>query len=397
MASRILTVTELNQFIKRVFESNSILRRVEVEGEISSLKRASSGHYYFTLKDSQCEIHCNLWRSVAAKLRFQLQDGLQVKVSGSVEAYPQRGSYSIIVNKIEPAGIGSLYMLYQNYLRDLNEKGWLKEELKKALPENIKKVGIVTSETGAVIHDILTTIRRRNPLLEIQLVPALVQGEGAAESIAAGIEQLNKNNEVDVIIVGRGGGSMEDLWAFNEPAVAEAIFNSEIPVISAVGHETDVLISDFVADLRAPTPTAAAEFVSNDFIRVQNWLELIGSEMYQSLVNNYNSKLNRITEIKRRLLLLSPESKLVQNQFKVDELDVRMQNLIERKISTLKNKVDSLKLRIELLNPKFMFERGFTMVTNNENEIVRSAEQAKKDKTLTIHFKDGNVTTEVKE
>lgn len=397
MASRILTVTELNQFIKRVFESNSILRRVEVEGEISSLKKASSGHYYFTLKDNQCEIHCNLWRSVAAKLRFQLQDGLQVKVSGSVEAYPQRGSYSIIVNKIEPAGIGSLYMLYQNYLREINEKGWLREELKKELPENIKRVGIVTSETGAVIHDILTTIRRRNPLLEIQLVPALVQGEGSAESIAAGIEQLNQNAEVDVIIVGRGGGSMEDLWAFNEPVVAEAIYNSEIPIISAVGHETDVLISDFVADLRAPTPTAAAEFVSNDFIRIQNMLELIGSEMYQSLVNLYNSKNNRLTEAKRRLLMVSPESKLVQNQFKVDELDIRIQTLIEKKISFLKNKVDSLKLRIELLNPKFMFDRGFTMVTNEDNEIVRTAEQAKKDRLLTIHFMNGKVNTEVTE
>lgn len=397
MASRILTVTELNQFIKRVFESNSILRRVEVEGEISSLKKASSGHYYFTLKDNQCEIHCNLWRSVAAKLRFQLQDGLQVKVSGSVEAYPQRGSYSIIVNKIEPAGIGSLYMLYQNYLREINEKGWLREELKKELPENIKRVGIVTSETGAVIHDILTTIRRRNPLLEIQLVPALVQGEGSAESIAAGIEQLNQNAEVDVIIIGRGGGSMEDLWAFNEPVVAEAIYNSEIPIISAVGHETDVLISDFVADLRAPTPTAAAEFVSNDFIRIQNMLELIGSEMYQSLVNLYNSKNNRLTEAKRRLLMVSPESKLVQNQFKVDELDIRIQTLIEKKISFLKNRVDSLKLRIELLNPKFMFDRGFTMVTNEDNEIVRTVEQAKKDKLLTIHFMDGKVNTEVTE
>lgn len=397
MPARILTVSEINNFIKRLFEQNSILKRVSVEGEISNLTRASSGHYYFSLKDPSSEIRCILWRSSAQRLRFLPEDGLKVKVTGSVEVYAQRGTYSIIISSLEPSGVGSLYMLYQKYLESLKEKGWLEQELKKELPEQIKRVGVVTSETGAVIHDIITTIKRRNPLLEVVLVPALVQGEGSAQSVAQGIKQLNETGDVDVIIVGRGGGSMEDLWSFNEPEVAQAIHESNLPIISAVGHETDVTISDFVADLRAPTPTAAAEYVSGGLIQTVNQINALSDKMTHSLVNLYNIAVTRLDRAKQRIIVSSPESQLKQIQLRIDELDMRMRSVMERKIERLTARVEALKTKIELLNPRFMFDRGYAMITNKDDVIVRSTEEAYKDKDLILHFADGNVEAVVKE
>lgn len=397
MPVQTFTVSQLNNFIKRVFDTNSILRRVSVEGEISNLTRASSGHYYFSLKDSTSEIRCILWNSTANRLKFKPEDGIAVKASGSVEVYAQRGTYSIIVSSLQSAGVGSLYMIYLNLLKELKEKGWLEEEIKKELPQDIKTVGVVTSETGAVIHDIITTINRRNPLLNILLVPAMVQGEGAAESIAEGIRQLNEEGSADVIIVGRGGGSIEDLWAFNEPIVAQAIHESEIPIISAVGHETDVTVADYVADLRAPTPTAAGEFVSTGLMQIASELDYYDNRLKNLIVQKFNNVSRILERLENRLALVSPESQLIHYQYRVDELEFRLIHLENARLNNYKNKLATLKNSLELLNPKFMFEKGYSMITNKDGEIIRTKEAAIKSKELVLHFSDGNIEATVEE
>ncbi len=396
MPARVYSVSELNGFIQRLFESNSFLKRVSVEGEISNLTRASSGHLYFSLKDSNSEIRCIMWRSTAQRLKFNISDGMNVKVSGAVQVYAQRGQYSIIVSSMQAAGIGTLYQIYTQRLEELNKQGYFNPELKQPLPEQIKTVGVVTSETGAVIHDIITTIKRLDPTLEILLVPAAVQGEEAKESIVSGIEILNDIDRVDVIIVGRGGGSIEDLWAFNELEVAEAIHNSKKPVISSVGHETDVTISDMVADLRAPTPTAAAEIVSFGYSNNINCLENLTSRIIGSILDKYNKdvdRLNRLTELIRRS---NPENKLTGYQFKLDELDLKIHSAIEKKLSAYENRLEALKLKTELLNPSSILERGYVIVTNDKGKLVKTTKQAKQDHSLNLHFYDGiqHVVTE---
>ncbi len=395
MPRRILSVSELNNYIKTIIDSNSILRRVSVEGEISNMTRASSGHYYFSLKDQNSEIRCIMWRSTATQLKFNPADGMNVKVNGAVQVYSQRGTYSIILTSMQPAGIGTLYQIFTDRVKKLESKGFFNKELKKEIPENIKRVGVVTSETGAVIHDIITTIKRRNPLIEILLVPAVVQGEGAKESVAKGIKKLNEMEDIDVIIVGRGGGSLEDLWAFNEEEVANAIFNSKKPVISSVGHETDVTISDLVADLRAPTPTAAAEFVSNDFADLVNILVNLDSKVTELIVNKYNNMVQEVNRFENRIQYLNPENKITSLQFKVDELDLKLNNSIKNKLNWYTNKLENLELQIKLLNPTYLLEKGYAMVTDKQEQIITTKAQADKKEELIIHFHDGNVLTKV--
>lgn len=391
MPVKVLTVTELNNFIKRLFDSNSILKHISVEGEISNMVRASSGHYYFSLKDLNSEIRCIMWRSVAEKLKFSPRDGLNVKVNGAVSVYAQKGSYSIILTSMQPAGVGTLYQILQNRIEELREKGYFNQELKKAIPTDIKKVGVVTSETGAVIHDIITTIKRRNPLIDIVLVPSSIQGENAVPEIVKGIEQLDKLDDIDVIIVGRGGGSIEDLWAFNELEVAEAIFKASKPIISSVGHETDTTISDLVADLRVPTPTAAAEMVSYGYTEIIYALNNLNSSMFNSVVNKYNYLANRVNNLSNLIKSLNPETQIVQMQFKVDELDFKVKNLMNRKVDSISTKLELLKQKITLLNPTSILKRGFTIVTDDNNKLIKNLTEAKEYKDLTINFYDGKL------
>lgn len=393
----IRSVSEVNNFIKTVIDNNVFLKHISVQGEISNLTRASSGHYYFSLKDSQSEIRCIMWKSTASRLKFKLEDGQNVKITGSVEVYAPKGTYNLQVNSIKPAGIGDLYQIYVKRLQDLKDKGYFDQEFKKELPETIKTVGVVTSETGAVIHDIITTIKRRNPGLNIVLVPSIVQGDGAAESIAEGIERLNQRDDIDAIIVGRGGGSLEDLWAFNEIEVADAIFKSKIPIVSSVGHETDITISDMVADLRAPTPTAAAEFVSYGYVEQKALLSSLLQTLINSIVNIYNAKVNSLNQLEFKLKQLNPKNIIINYQYKIDELDFKLNSIIEQILNKYRVKLDSLSIKLELLNPKFMLDRGFVMVTDKENQLVTSKEQAIQQKELLLHFYDGDVLTEIKD
>lgn len=396
MAGKILSVTDVNHYIGRLIDSDSILRRVSVAGEISNLTVAASGHCYFSLKDEGSEIRCILWSSSARRLSFKLKNGLSVTVTGSVQVYGQRGTYSIILTGIKPAGTGTLYQIYLDRIKELEEKGYFSPHRKQPLPEVIHTVGVVTSETGAVIHDIITTIKRRNPLIEILLAPALVQGEGAGASIAEGIRRLNEDATSDVIIVGRGGGSIEDLWAFNELEVAEALYTSRIPVISAVGHETDTTIADFVADMRAPTPTAAAEFVSLGMTEIRDRLDALSGFMSARVVELYNTALQRLTTTERFITRSSPERRLTQARLRVDDFDRRLQAAERARLSALKNRLDTLSARLKLLDPAYLLGRGYTIVTDSAGSVVTSAAQARAAGALVLRFGDGDVSAEVK-
>ena len=259
--SDLFTVSQLNQRAKQLLEIS--FASIRVEGEISSLSRPSSGHWYFTLKDDRAQVRCAMFRSRAAMLKFQPKEGDKIELRGKVSLYENRGDYQLIVDTMKPAGEGALLLAFQQLKERLAAAGWFNEEYKKPLPA-VNRVGVITSPTGAAVHDIITVFRRRSPAIEIDLYPTAVQGKEATAQIVAAIERANRDNRVDVLIVGRGGGSLEDLWCFNEEAVASAIFASRIPVVSAVGHEVDFTIADFVADVRAPTPSAAAELLSPD-------------------------------------------------------------------------------------------------------------------------------------
>ena len=270
MKLKALTVTELNKYIKKIINSDPILNNVLVKGEISNFKHHSSGHMYLTLKDESCKINCIIFREQALKLKFQASNGLKIIAKGYVSTFDRDGQYQIYINTMEPDGLGSLYLAYEQLKNKLYEEGLFDLGHKKKIPCFPLKIGVVTSPTGAAIRDIISVIKRRNKLVDVLVYPVLVQGENAASQIAAAIEQLNSPNwKVDTIIVGRGGGSIEELWAFNEEIVARSIYKSEIPVISAVGHETDFTIADLAADLRAPTPSAAAEIAVPSILEIE--------------------------------------------------------------------------------------------------------------------------------
>lgn len=384
----ILTVSELTQKIANLL--NNEIGFVSVTGEISNFKLHSSGHRYFTLKDEEAQINCVFWRS--KQINFELEDGLKVVVTGWLTVYPARGQYQIDCFEIFPLGLGELYLRFEALKKKLDQEGLFDSKYKKELPSFPLKLGIVTSSTGAAIQDMITTIRRRNPLCVIYFRETLVQGEDAKFDIVNAIQELNQI-PLDLIIVGRGGGSLEDLWAFNEEIVARAIFNSNIPIISAVGHETDFTIADFVADKRAPTPTAAAELATPltidmlkdeiDFIyselkkRIGNFIEMY-KDGVQSLINSYGFKKieDRVGNYKQYL----------------DEIDERFRNTFFRYIERCKLQIDNISRSLELLNPFEPLERGYALLKHNgtllDNDIslikYKTIEIIRKDETAVV-------------
>ena len=329
-AEHIYTVTELTRGIRALLEEN--FGRIWVCGEVSNLRRHGSGHVYFTLKDDKSQLSVVLFRSDAARLKFKIEDGLQLNVEGRISVYEVRGSYQLVASTAEPVGYGALQLAFEQLKTRLGEEGLFDEEKKKPLPRFPQRIGVVTSPTGAAIRDILNVIDRRFSTVEVILYPSLVQGEGAAEQIAAGIEALDKSVKVDVIIAGRGGGSLEDLWAFNEEIVARAIYDCETPVVSAVGHEIDYTIADFVADMRAPTPSAAAELVVRE-------REAIVSEIAQFRESLFCSVETLLTRLEHRLEIAAssyglkwPADMLLQNEQRLDDLGERLVELQKRSL-----------------------------------------------------------------
>lgn len=347
--NNIYSVSSLNKAAKSLLETG--LGVIWLSGEISNLTIAVSGHWYFTLKDHGAQIKCAMFRGNNSRAGFTPKHGQQVLVRGKLSLYEARGDYQLIAETMAPEGDGLLKQQFEELKCQLAAQGLFSEAIKKSLPEIIKRVGIITSSTGAALHDILSVLQRRDPRLQVVIYPTQVQGQGSAFSVAAQIALANIRNECDVLIVGRGGGSLEDLWCFNEPDVAYAIYNSQLPVISAVGHEIDVTISDFVADLRAATPSAAAELVSQHKTFVSTQLNNLVARLKQSIQNRLQHKTHQLSVLKQTLLQHDPKHKLQQQAQNLDELSLRLQHAMQQKMQWQQHQTSQLKNRLQQASP----------------------------------------------
>jgi exodeoxyribonuclease VII large subunit len=386
------TVSELTKRIKGVLETS--FTNLSVEGEISNFKRHSSGHLYFTLKDEGSQISAVMWRGRAANLFFTPQDGMKVIAGGKITLYEPQGKYQIDIFQLQPLGVGELQIAFERLKQKLAGEGLFDSEHKKSLPEYPERIGIITSPTGAALQDILNILNRRFPSLEVILNPVKVQGEGASSEIASAIKDFNKFVEIDVLIIGRGGGSLEDLWAFNEEIVARAIYNSKIPVISAVGHEIDFTIADFVADLRAPTPSAAAELVVKDKLDIFENIRNFCYTMEQDLENTIKSGKEKIASLISSYSFNRPKDLIQQSAQRIDELDRHLDQVINYKINILHERTKSLDKRLESLNPDSVLERGYSIIYRSE-DIISRANKLKSGDDIRIRFHDGEKTAAV--
>ena len=390
------TVSKINAYIKNMFRQDYVLSRVSVKGEISNCKYHTSGHIYFTLKDEGGTLSAIMFASQAKSLSFHLSDGMQVIVSGRIEVYERDGKYQLYANSIVQDGIGDLYKKFEELKKQFQDMGYFESEYKRPIPYFSKKIGIVTASTGAAIHDIMNISYRRNPYVSLVLYPALVQGEGAASSIVSGIETLDTMG-MDVIIVGRGGGSIEDLWAFNEECVAEAIFNAKTPIISAVGHETDFTIADFVADLRAPTPSAAAELAVADIHQIEN--RIAG---YEELVNKafmkfISQKRAVIDNHSMRLKYLNPVSRINEKRITLDRLKERLDDNMSKLLKDYRHKLEVYASRLHGVSPLEKLGQGYSCTQNEKGVPVTSVSNIALGDIITTTLKDGEIISQIKE
>ena len=384
-----VTVSDLNKYIKEKIANDENLSQILVKGEISNFKNHYTGHMYFTLKDENSLIKCICFKSYAEKLTFMPKDGMKVIVLGSVSVFERDGIYQIYVKMMEEDGLGDLYTKYQELKQKLEKQGLFDEEHKIKIPLLPKVVGVLTSQTGSVIRDIINVSTRRNPNIYIRLLPVPVQGEGAAEKIAAGIEYMNRNKLADVLILARGGGSLEDLWPFNEEIVAHSIYNSEIPIISAVGHETDFTIADFVADLRAPTPSAAAELAVPDVYELKRKIVSLQDRLRMSLVKKVEVMKLRYDKCMASSVFKDPYRKINDNYQVIDNLIKRMDSAIKIKQEKEKNRYIELVSKLDALSPLKTLSRGYSL-TEKEGKIIKSKDELKKGDIIDIRFTDGN-------
>ena len=416
MDIKYITISDLNRYIKAKFDIDSNLNTVYLKGEISNFKHHTRGHFYFTLKDENSRLSAVMFNFNAMKVNFKPEDGMKVLVSGRISVYEATGSYQIYVNTMELDGIGNLYLEYEKLKKKLASEGLFNPEHKKSIPKYPKTIGIITAPTGAAIRDILSTIKRRYPIAKTILFPALVQGEGAKESVT---KQLKRAQEydLDVIICGRGGGSIEDLWCFNEEIVARAIYDSKIPVISAVGHEIDFTIADFVADLRAPTPTGAAEMAVPNIADLNNLFNQLKIRATKAIQNKMTSTTNRLETITSKQILKNPLSIYEIKEQKLDNLLDRLQlfmtnrikedtlkyhkvidnKLFKNPVKILENKeyqFNILLKTITVLNPMKLLESGYSIV-KNKDEVITSIKLVKVNDNIDINLKDGKLVAKV--
>ena len=382
MSEWVLEVSEVNEYVRQLLQNEPALRKVRLRGEISNFKRHSSGHWYFTLKDERCRIAAVMFRQNAMRMSIRPMDGMSVIVSGQVGLYSEGGSYQITCDSMRPDGIGTLYQQFEALKNRLAAEGLFDEEHKRRLPYRPKKIAVVTSETGAVLHDICMVSRARDPGVPLVLVPVQVQGAGAAESIAQGIRRAAKIPEVEVVIVGRGGGSMEDLWAFNDERVARAIYNSEIPVISAVGHEPDVTIADYVADLRAATPSNAAELAVPDRQELQKKLQMMQASMQQSVQKSVKLGRQRLSALAEKRVLQSPLNYLEDRRVLLDFLSTRLQAAEQKTLHESKQRFVRLTAALDAMSPLKVLSRGYSMVTNEAGAVISRAADVRVDETI---------------
>jgi exodeoxyribonuclease VII large subunit len=389
------SVTDLTRYLKDLLESDHNLADVWVQGEISNLSRPRSGHLYFTIKDSSASLRCVMWRNTAVRLTYLPRDGDEVEIHGGISLYEAAGQYQLYADHIRSLGEGALYQQFLLLKAKLDAEGLFDESRKRPIPTIPKRIGIVTSPTGAALRDLLNTIRRRYPLVEVVLAPTAVQGVDAPHGIVGGLRSLNRIADLDVILVARGGGSIEDLWAFNDEAVARAIAASGVPVISGVGHQTDFTITDFVADLRAPTPTAAAELATPDRADLQSYnaeLTRRSARAVLSFTNTYRWSLGDLTN---RLDRFSPLSRIQGDRQRLDELSFRVTTALTHHMRIQKAELAGLAQRLAGLNPQSVFARGYAVVSLPDGTIVRRVVQANPGDHLNIHVSDGKFAAEV--
>jgi exodeoxyribonuclease VII large subunit len=388
--STVLTVSQLTRQIKALLEGKFV--DVWVSGEISNYTRHSSGHHYFTIKDDKAELSCTLWRSIATSIKVRLKDGMKVVLYGDVSVYQLRGRYQLNIKWVVEEGIGKLELKFRELKERLHKEGLFDESHKKKLPAFPSAIGIVTSPTGAAVRDMINVLRRRMPSCRIVLCPVAVQGPGAENEIADGIRMLNDFGKIDLIIVGRGGGSLEDLWAFNEETVARAIYSSSVPVISAVGHQVDYTISDFVADFRAPTPSAAAEIAVPDFREIVVQVSEVVTRLRSGVGRTIEILRMRVEQASRSYLLRKPEEMLRGLQQTVDEFHSRLTNAAELKIERYQSRMELVDEKLKTLSPSAVMQRGYSVCRTYPGlEIVRRFDQVKADDSLKIELSVGSI------
>ena len=395
MEYQAITVTDLNKYIKEKIAGDENLANVLVKGEISNFKLHYTGHMYFTLKDENSLIKCIMFKTYTPHLKFTPKDGMKVMAFGTVSVFERDGVYQLYCKAMQEDGMGSLYTAYEELKAKLEKEGYFDSSHKKKIPFMPKSIGVLTSNTGAVIRDIINVSTRRNPNVYLKLLPVPVQGEGAAEKIAAGIEFMNEKKLADVIILARGGGSLEDLWPFNEEIVAKAIYNSKLPVIPAVGHETDFTIADFVADLRAPTPSAAAELAVPNIADVELKLNTYQNRFRQALRKKTELMRLRYEKCMNSRVFKDPLQKVNENYMLIDRFVKNMQNSIVTKYKDKKLEAIKLYSKLDALSPLKTLARGYS-ITEKEGKIVHKVSELKQGDRLTLRFEDGKVDAEVR-
>ncbi len=415
MPEWILEVSDLNEYVRRTLAADPTLRSVRLRGEISNFKRHSSGHWYFTLKDAMCRISAVMFRQNAMRQSIRPMDGMRVIVSGQVSLYAESGTYQIYCDNMRPDGVGTLYQQFEALKSKLQLEGLFDQARKRPLPWRPRKIAVVTSLTGAVLHDIRRVAARRDPGVPLVLLPVQVQGAGAAEEIAAAIRRAGTLPGVDVIITGRGGGSMEDLWAFNEEIVARAIAESPIPVISAVGHETDTTIADFAADARASTPSNAAEMAVPDRREIIDGLRGIERHLSDAMAGLIKERRYELLMLHRRLEGCQPRQRVSMLQSRLKEMTLRLDNAMDARLPSLahrialagmrldsaadkqlaapRERINRARAKLAALNPSAVLERGYALVLEGDR-VVASAETAKETKHMTLRFRDGSIEVE---
>lgn len=395
MKQNVYTVAQINSYIKNMFTQDYMLRFVFVKGEVSNCKYHSSGHIYFTLKDEKGIISCVMFAGNRTGLSFRLEEGQMVVVGGTVDVYERDGKYQLYAKQITLDGAGILYEKFDRLKRELEEMGMFAQEYKQPIPKYIKTLGVVTAPTGAAVRDIINIATRRNPYIQIILYPAIVQGNQAVESIVNGIHALEQLG-VDVMIVGRGGGSIEDLWAFNEEAVAQAVFDCSIPIISAVGHETDTTIIDFVADLRAPTPSAAAELAVYDFGQFLERLDLYQSTLKHALDGQLGRHRNRLENLTLKVKYLSPVNQIQQKRTYCMDLEGRLDTRMNVILTKQKHRMALYAEKLKGLSPLDKLSQGYAYVEDVDHKVINDVNQVKPDDMLQIYVKNGTIQARAK-
>jgi len=394
MEARIYSVYDVNRYIKNLFLNDFLLSKLKIKGEISNLKYHSSGHVYLTLKDENAAINCVMFKSNADKLDFRFEEGQKVVFTGSLSVYEKTGQYQMYVQKAEKFGVGDLYEAFLKLKAKFEKEGLF--EIKKGIPSNINKVAVLTSDTGAAIRDIINVIRRRNKSIDIVVVPTLVQGTGSKENIVENIKKINRYKNVDVIILGRGGGSIEDLWSFNEEEVAMAILDSKIPIVSAVGHETDFTIADFISNIRAATPSEAAELVSKPLNQMVYELENKIGKISKIIETKVKIDKEKVNSIRQSYIFKKPEELFNTKKQELDFLFYRLDELVNKKIDNSKNELEKLFNKLDGASPTKILKRGYA-IAKKDNKQVRNKADLSVGDNINITFIDGEVLASIRE